>query len=338
MQKLSHIVQASQKEMLLSANINTIASSPINISWCHFKKKSKSHSPKNFYNFKPFKIPLTKADILENYAKSPLKNKPKNVSPQNKLSPLNTTHETEKSPKNNQEATPLKKLKKINISKEIAFHIKTFRNKNQMIEENLDKSLFSPEKSVYEEHPLYNDKFSNNMKSHQKIKEQSLSPKQQAKENLIKIYRLNKNLENTHENDYQKNAIFLTKIFEILKNNPELYSEVSNNIPNVVSKFLFCFDEKILHFYQKICKKKADQITYNKLLDEFMLFFDDFHENNTKDLLIKEKTLNDLRSENKDLKNIIIGYEEKNKKLSEEVQKEIEEKTQIFLKDVLLLY
>lgn len=148
----------------ITPKANTIKQTPeTKISWTHFKTKSKSHSPKNFYNFKPFKVPLSKAEILDNHFKrnfeknckkpTKLQNSPK------KLSPLSTRHETEENPKNLEMSFSSKNVKKVKIAKNQVFFFQNLRKTTEKIDKTKVFNEFSQEASFFEEHPLFSEKF-----------------------------------------------------------------------------------------------------------------------------------------------------------------------------------
>lgn len=330
---------------------NTTTQTPTKdkILWTHFKKQSKSHSPKNFYNFKPFKVPLSKAEILasalkRNYykdMKKPQKSTKLPNSPR-KLSPLSTRHETEENPKNLDTSFSLKNVKKVKIPKNHVVFLHSLRNTSEKTEKIND---FSEDLSMFEEHPLYSEKFKgkkleNNGRSskNSKILHYLLSPKQQSKENLIKIYRLNKKLVETHEDDYQKNAEILTKILELLISNPELYGEVAENLPKIVLKFLFCENERILSFFHEVCNKNVKKTTYIGLIEEIMRNFGLVQQENRKIIAEKDQKIEEFRSANEKIRENLLDFEEKWKKDKEIGQKLLEEKAKCFEQTARFLF
>lgn len=345
---LSEILMPNNTGIPIS-NTTTQTPTKDKILWTHFKKQSKSHSPKNFYNFKPFKVPLSKAEILasglkRNYMKKPQKSTKLPNSPK-KLSPLSTRHETEENPKNLDTSFFLKNVKKVKIPRNHVVFLHSLRNTSEKTERINNFNEFSQDLSMFEEHPLYSEKFKgkkleNNGKSskNSKILNYLLSPKQQSKENLIKIYRLNKKLVETHEDDYQNNAEILTKILELLISSPELYGEVAENLPKIVFKFLFCENERILSFFHEVCNKNVKKTTYIGLIEEIMRNFGLVQQENRKIIAEKDKKIEEFRSANEKIRENLLEFEEKGKKVKEIGQKLLEEKAQCFEKTARFLF
>lgn len=164
-----------------------------------------------------------------------------------------------------------------------------------------------------------------------------LSPKEQSKENLIKIYRLNKKLIETDEENYQKNAELLTKILEILICNPELYVEVCENLQKFVSKFLFCENERILGQFREICNKNIKKPTYIRLIEETLRNFQQFQKENLKKIAEKDRNIEEFRKSNEEIRKKLVVFEETQQNEREISQRFLEEKTQCLQKTVKFL-
>jgi len=248
------------------------------ISWKYFKK-SRSHSPKDDYNFRLHKIPDSKIELLQ---KLTLKNsKPfsyKNRKTQNTR--LNISKPTIADIKKSKETSPASPITKKIVEKKNSCSIKEI-DENCITQIGEMATNLINQTELVEEHPLYspclpkimNNSFRNDTSTTNIQRSKSpltLTLKQITKENQIKLFQLDKML--IDQNSLlpsHKTALICTKILEILEETPDLFHELSQNFSIFLKKFLFCEEDKIYNLFSnlKAFNKVKKPQTYLRLLE-----------------------------------------------------------------------
>jgi len=298
------------------------------ISWKYFKK-SRSHSPKDDYNFCLHKIPDSKIEV---FLKLTLKNS-KPFSSKNR--------KTQKSP--------------LNISKPSANSPITIKIEEEKyscsineIEENLVTQSgematnLMNQTELVEEHPLYGPslpkimttsfKNDTSTKNIQRSKSPlTLTLKQITKENQIKLFQLDKML--IDQNSLlpsHKTALICTKILEILEETPDLFHELSQNFSIFLKKFLFCEEDKIYNLFSnlKAFNKVKKPQTYLRLLEILFEEIQNINVHNLNIFELKKQKVAELTEKNRLLEEELSNLHSKFLVSSEEIllQKETGEK------------
>lgn len=277
--------------------------------WPHFKK-SRSHSPKDDYNFRLVKIPDSKVERLQKLSAKLMADKKAKIL-QNTSKPSINDSKIRKSNEMVQISDITMKIldEKSRSFEEIEENIAANNGDSFLTKETILKE------DLVEEHPLYaislpkimSKSFRKDVAVNLKRSKSPLTVKQITKENQIKLFHLNKLLEQSDFLPNHKNALICSKILEILEENPELFVEIPDFFSKFLRKFLFCMEENIYGMfsnlkYGHILKKPQ---TYLALVETL---FEEIQ-------VIKNHNqyLIDLKQQQ------IEGFSEKNRKLEEEI-------------------
>ena len=304
------------------------------ISWKYFKK-SRSHSPKDDYNFRLHKIPDSKIELLQ---KLNLKNS-KPLSSKNKKtqkSPVNISKPTIPDIKNKE--TPANSHNTIKIVEET---LKEIEENLGTLNGEMATDLINQTELV-EEHPLYGPslpkimttsfKNDTSTKNIQRSKSPlTLTLKQITKENQIKLFQLDKML--IDQNSLlpsHKIALICNKILEILEETPDLFHELSQNFSIFLKKFLFCEEDKIYNLFSnlKAFNKVKKPQTYLRLLEILFEEIQNINVHNLNIFELKKQKVAELTEKNRLLEEELSNLHSKFLVSSEEIllQKETGEK------------
>lgn len=308
-----------------------IVRSPIKIEWNHFKK-SRSHSPKNFYNFKLAKIPESSYEKMVKIQNKVNKLKAENSKLMSKLTPLNLNQTKNSFEAFSPKLTEVKPyITKIKLPQETVSYF------NELKEIKTQEYLLSPDQESFEKHPLYAERFS---KKPGKSLKTILTPKEESKENFAKLFHLNNLLKNCLENEYFKKAMIISKIMGILESNPELFIEVNGFFQANLQKFLFCREENIFLKYKKIVEgkeKEGNLVTYMKIVEELINAVDNINEKNTENLREKNREICELTNIREENLKKISNLESKLENLSKEIEAKHSKEKEILKKKVFSL-
>jgi len=309
------------------------------ISWKYFKK-SRSHSPKDDYNFRLHKIPDSKIELLQ---KLTLKNsKPfsyKNRKTQNTR--LNISKPTIADIKKSKETSPASPITKKIVEKKNSCSIKEI-DENCITQIGEMATNLINQTELVEEHPLYspclpkimNNSFRNDTSTTNIQRSNSpltLTLKQITKENQIKLFQLDKML--IDQNSLlpsHKTALICTKILEILEETPDLFHELSQNFSIFLKKFLFCEEDKIYMLFSNL--KSFNQVkkpqTYLRLLEILFEEIQDIKMQNLNILELKKQQITALSVKNSLLEEELSNLHNKFLVSSEQIllHKETDEK------------
>ena len=277
--------------------------------WPHFKK-SRSHSPKDDYNFRLVKIPDSQVERLQKLSAKLMADKKAKIIQNTSKPSINDSK--------------IRKSNEIIQIEDITMKILDEKSRSfEEIEENivpnngdsfLTKETIKKEELV-EEHPLYaislpkimSKSFKKDVVVSFKRSKSPLTVKQITKENQIKLFHLSKLLEESEFLPTHKHAMICSKILEILEENPELFAEIPDFFSKFLKKFLFCMEENIYGMfsnlkYSHILKKPQTYLSLVEILFEEIQVL-----NNHNQYLI------DLKQQQ------IEEFSEKNKKLEEDI-------------------